>query len=1074
MLGDAGTLRVGYLRETPLYIMTKNSIAHDTVPHFMERFATAYTVQLQNFARNVLLGRKAPITIDDVSPTLVISSDNALLRAGQTATLTFTLSEPSTTFAQSDVDVSGGTLSGFAGSGSVYTAIFTPLANSTVAGAVAVATGAFTDLAKNPNTAAALPVPLSINTITPTVAITSTKATLKAGETTTITFAISEVTASFTADDVAVVGGLLSGFTGSGVLYTALFTPFADSTVPGMVAVAAGRFTNAIGNGNDAGALANPIAIDTVLPGVTISSNKAALQAGEVAVVTFVLSKPSASFTVDDITLTGGVLSNFTGSGHTYSADFVPLADSTADGTVAVAAGRFFDAAGNPNALGSLVSPIKIDTQRPTVTITSDRSVLRSLRTATVTFTLSESSSTFGAEDVSVTGGTLTNFAGSGLTYTAVFTPDSNAMTVGTVRVAAGTFSDAAGNPNVAGALSPPMTIDTIVPTVAISSSVSTLRAGQTAVITFTLSEPSTTFTAEDITVTGGTLSSFAGAGQAYTAIYTPLLESTAPGTIKISARSFFDAAENPNAAAELLPAIVIDTVLPTVAIAVNKSALRAGETAIVTFTLSKPSTTFTLADVAVTGGSLSAFGGSGTSYNAVFTPAVNLTSAATFTVAAGGFTDAAGNENAAGFLSPPLSIDTVRPTVAITTDRPILRTQRVANLTFVLSEPSTSFGIDDIVVTGGTLSGFTGSGTSYSAVFTPFNNVTMTGSVSVPEGLFFDSFGNGNLASALSPAIIIDTVVPTIAIASSTTTLRAGQTALISFTLSEPSTTFTAEDIAVGGGTLASFGGSGRLYSAVFTPLTGSTVPGTISVAAKKFFDAANNPNAAGSLAPPIVTDTVAPSVVITSSKTRLGIGETATLTFTLSEPSTTFSSSAIKATGGTISNFGGGGRSFTATFTPTPNVAGTAVIRVPAARFTDAVGNPNTVARLKPDIVLDTVLTASASANGVVLATTAAASPSLTTKVRTISVSFNAPVTGFNPSALRIYYTGPSGSTTAVALSGTTITGGGSTYTVTLPATAASLSGLYQFDLGGPGTSIVSTGGGMPSKATFYWRRA
>ena len=1015
-----------------------------------------------------------PITIDDVSPTLVISSDNVLLRAGQTATLTFTLSEPSTTFAQSDIDVSGGTLSGFTGSGSVYTAIFTPLANSTVAGTVAVAMGAFTDLAKNPNTAAALPVPLSINTITPTVAITSAKATLKAGETATITFAISEVTASFTADDVAVIGGLLSGFTGSGVLYTALFTPFADSTVPGMVAVAAGRFTNAIGNGNDAGALANPIAIDTVLPGVTISSNKANLQAGEVAVVTFVLSKPSASFTVDDITLTGGVLSNFTGAGHTYSADFVPLADSTADGTVAVAAGRFFDAAGNPNALGSLVSPIKIDTQRPTVTITSDRSVLRSLRTATVTFTLSESSNTFGAEDVSVTGGTLTNFAGSGLTYTAVFTPDSNAMTVGTVRVAAGTFSDAAGNPNVAGALSPPMTIDTIVPTVAISSSVSTLRAGQTAVITFTLSEPSTTFTAEDVTVTGGTLSSFAGAGQAYTAIYTPLLESTVPGTVKIATRSFFDTAENPNTAAELLPAIVIDTVLPTVAIAVNKPALRAGETAIVTFTLSKPSTTFTLADVAVAGGSLSAFGGSGTSYNAVFTPAVNSTSAATFTVAAGGFTDAAGNENATGFLSPPLSIDTVRPTVAITTDRPILRTQRVANLTFVLSEPSTSFGIDDIVVTGGTLSGFTGSGTSYSAVFTPFNNVTMNGSVSVPEGRFVDSFGNGNLASALSPAIIIDTVVPTIAIASSTTTLRAGQTALISFTLSEPLTTFTAEDIAVGGGTLASFGGSGRLYSAVFTPLTGSTVPGTIAVAAKKFFDAANNPNAAGSLAPPIVTDTVAPSVVITSSKTRLGIGETATLTFTLSEPSTTFSSSAIKATGGTISNFGGGGRSFTATFTPTPNVAGTAVIRVPAARFTDAVGNPNTVARLKPDIVLDTVLTASASANGVVLATTAAAGPSLTTKVRTISVSFNAPVTGFNPSALRIYYTGPSGSTTAVALTGTTITGGGSTYTVTLPATAASLRGLYQFDLGGPGTSIVSTGGGMPSKATFYWRRA
>jgi predicted dehydrogenase len=31
----------------------------------MQRFAGAYTAQLQDFAQNVLLGRPAPITIDD-------------------------------------------------------------------------------------------------------------------------------------------------------------------------------------------------------------------------------------------------------------------------------------------------------------------------------------------------------------------------------------------------------------------------------------------------------------------------------------------------------------------------------------------------------------------------------------------------------------------------------------------------------------------------------------------------------------------------------------------------------------------------------------------------------------------------------------------------------------------------------------------------------------------------------------------------------------------------------------------------------------------------------------------------
>jgi scyllo-inositol 2-dehydrogenase (NAD+) len=65
LLGTEGTVRVGYLRETPVLLMTRNSVAHDTVPYFMERFERAYTLQLENFAENVLGGRPAPITIDD-------------------------------------------------------------------------------------------------------------------------------------------------------------------------------------------------------------------------------------------------------------------------------------------------------------------------------------------------------------------------------------------------------------------------------------------------------------------------------------------------------------------------------------------------------------------------------------------------------------------------------------------------------------------------------------------------------------------------------------------------------------------------------------------------------------------------------------------------------------------------------------------------------------------------------------------------------------------------------------------------------------------------------------------------
>jgi len=65
ILGLEGTLKIGYLRETPVMLMTRNSVAHDTVPYFMERFRDAYTTQLQNFAQNVQQQRPAPITIED-------------------------------------------------------------------------------------------------------------------------------------------------------------------------------------------------------------------------------------------------------------------------------------------------------------------------------------------------------------------------------------------------------------------------------------------------------------------------------------------------------------------------------------------------------------------------------------------------------------------------------------------------------------------------------------------------------------------------------------------------------------------------------------------------------------------------------------------------------------------------------------------------------------------------------------------------------------------------------------------------------------------------------------------------
>jgi predicted dehydrogenase len=84
LLGDAGTLRIGYLRETPILTMTKGSVTHDTVPYFMERFERAYTLQLQNFAQNVLHDRPPAVVIKDGVEALRIAlAATAAHRTGQ-------------------------------------------------------------------------------------------------------------------------------------------------------------------------------------------------------------------------------------------------------------------------------------------------------------------------------------------------------------------------------------------------------------------------------------------------------------------------------------------------------------------------------------------------------------------------------------------------------------------------------------------------------------------------------------------------------------------------------------------------------------------------------------------------------------------------------------------------------------------------------------------------------------------------------------------------------------------------------------------------------------------------------
>ena len=187
----------------------------------------------------------------------------------------------------------------------------------------------------------------------------------------------------------------------------------------------------------------------------------------------------------------------------------------------------------------------------PTVTITAsqvsdgDTSADSSI---TLTFTTSASTTNFAAGDVTVSGGTLTNFIGFQTEYNATFTPTGVGAT--TIDVAANTFTNTAtGISNVAAAQfnwtyspAPTMTITAAEVNDGDTSNDSSLS------LTFTASQSTTNFAIGDVVVGGGTLSNFSGSGTTYTATFTPSAEGAT--TIDVAANSFTNAFNTNNTAA--------------------------------------------------------------------------------------------------------------------------------------------------------------------------------------------------------------------------------------------------------------------------------------------------------------------------------------------------------------------------------------------------------------------------------------------------------------------------------------------------------------------------------------------
>ena len=412
------------------------------------------------------------------------------------------------------------------------------------------------DAANNNNTVASQSIQ-NINTLAPTVTLSSSVASIEAGQTAIITATFSEEPRGFSVSNFVSTVGDFSGFTSiDSAHYSVVFTPTAGSSaIDSAITIAAGSYTDAAGNLGGAGT-APTLVMDMLAPSIVITDDTAGVGTSPVT-YTFTLSEPSSTFSVADITVTGGTAATSFASGisgdSVYSLLVTPTANSTTAMTVDVAANTFKDAAGNINT-AAIQSAQGINTLAPTVTLSSSVAVIKAGQTAIITATFSEVPSGFSVSDFVSAVGDFNGFTSINSThYSVVFTPTAgSSATDSAITIAAGSYTNAAGNLGGAGT-APTLTMDMLAPSIVITDDTAGV-ASAPVTYTFTLSEPSSTFIVADITVTGGTAATSFATGTSgdsvYTLLVTPTANSTTAMTVDVTANTFKDAAGNINTAA--------------------------------------------------------------------------------------------------------------------------------------------------------------------------------------------------------------------------------------------------------------------------------------------------------------------------------------------------------------------------------------------------------------------------------------------------------------------------------------------------------------------------------------------
>jgi probable HAF family extracellular repeat protein len=392
-----------------------------------------------------------------------------------------------------------------------------------------------------------------------------------------------------------------------------------------------------------------------------------------------------------------------------------------------------------------------VDTEMPTVSVSIENTDINVAKpTGIVTFAFSEAPVTFTRDDTSVVGGTLSEVREvNPASYTATFTGAADTdITNASVSVIEGSWQEGNGNAG-AGGSTDAFTVDTETPTVSVSIENTDINVAKpTGIVTFAFSEAPVTFTRDDTSVVGGTLSEVREVNPAsYTATFTGAADTDITNaSVSVIEGSWQEGNGNAGAGGST-DAFTVDTETPTVSVSIDNTDINVAKpTGIVTFTFSEAPVTFTRDDTSVVGGTLSEVREvNPTSYTATFTGAADTdTPNASVSVTPGSWQEGNGNAGAGG-STDSFTVDTETPAVSVSIDNTHINLLNPSALaTFTFDKAPTDFSLNDVSSLDGLLSNLSGSGTTYTATFKAYGGIDDNRStLSVINGSYHDADGN-------------------------------------------------------------------------------------------------------------------------------------------------------------------------------------------------------------------------------------------------------------------------------------------------------------------------------------------